>query len=406
MAVLTIRAFTPTFEGAGVALGKAWGMTYQDDFPGGFSFNLQNSDTAGLALAGFGAVIQFRLDDVPVFAGIVEDIEVRAVAPGEERDQYTEISGRGTIALNDSWVTYPERPVSETLTNTRRLFNFASFYFDDSGWGNAVEIEQGLGDPGGPREGFPVGLPNEALSAWWIQSQANDINGSVPAGDQYYRAPNLDVVGARLVRIFITADNSHELYLDDELLHVDSVDVAGGVGWAGIKTVDRYLTNGQHQFAVKVTNVAGADPNPSGFIFAALNLTNSGSQLGTPVLVSDDSWKALGYPSEPPGFTVGRVLEIMLTEAAVRGVIVPALGFSATLNSDGDAWATTPDISVGIGTRGLAFFATMVEAYVDLAMDPDTHTMRAWPKGQRGSPTGAAFVAGTNIARLTHTLTG
>ncbi len=406
--VLTARAFPPTFVGAGTALDKAWGMTYDDRLrgAGGFSLNIQNDDTAGLAVTDFGAVIQMRLDNVPVFAGIVEERIVRAVAPGEERDQYTEIAGRGTLALNDSWAVYPERPVSETISNTRRLFNFSSFNFDDSDWTAAVEIEQGLGDPGGPREGFPIGLPVEAQTAWWIQSEANDIDGSVPAGDQYYRSPNLDVVGGRLTRIFISADNSHELYHNNELLHVDSVAVAGGVGWAGVKVLDRYLQNGQHRFGVKVANVAGADPNPSGFIFACVNLTNSGATLGTPVLVSDDSWLALGYPASEPGFTLGRILELLLTDAAVRGVIVPALGFTDELDSNGNPWADTPDISVGIGTKGMAFLATMAEAYLDLAMDPDTFTLRAYPKGERGTASGVTFAAGTNIARLSHALRG
>lgn len=408
MGIITARAFAATFEGAGTDLDGAWDLVCTDDLskPGGFSLNLQNDD-ADLDLCDFGAVVQFSDDGVPVFAGIVTERVVHSVAPDEEHGQFTEITGPGTMGLNDSWVVYPERPLAETLTNSRRLFNVSSFYFDDSGWDPAVEIEQGLGDPGGPREGFPLGLPTEALSAWWISSEALDGNGSVPAGDQYYRSPTIDVVGGRLVRHFITADNSHEFYIDNELIHVDSVSVAGGVGWAGVKTVDRYLANGQHLYAVKVTNVAGADPNPSGFIFAAIEVTNSGSALSpTPLLVSDDSWKALGYPAAPPGFTLGAVLRILTENAAVRGVIVPALGFTDDDDSDGNPWPTTPDITVGIGDGGLAVLAQLAEAYVDLSMRPDTFTLDAWPKGAMGAPSDAVYTAATNIASLTHTLTG
>lgn len=397
--------YNGSYGGTPVALDRSWGRTWQDRLSesGFHSINLQNDDP-DLTSCDFGDIVRYTVNGGAAFAGVIEQKTIHRIRQGEERDQYTELKGRGTMALFDRMVVYPEGSLSLGRWTDSRLFNFSSSYFDDSSWGFAVEIEQGTGDPGGPRAGFPKGLPAEAETAWWIWSQANNMAGSVPAGDAYFRKTYTSP--GEFVRIFITADNNHDFYLDNQLVESDSVTMTGGVGWAGIKTIDRFLTPGDHLFAVKASNVAGVDPNPSGFIMAAIQLTGSGSELGSAVLITDDSWKALGYPASPPGFTPGRVLEILRAEAVARGVSLPTFGFDATEDTAGVPWSISPDISLPYGLKGVAALMQLAESYVDLTMDPGSLTLNAWGKGSKGGPTSAVFAYGENVIELENVASG
>lgn len=368
--------------------------------PGSASVTVQNTDTQRAAMT-FGRVLRWSINGTARFASLIEAKAVATVAPGEEAEQVTKVDGRGTMARWEDFVVYPEGGVGAVPLGDTRTFNFASSYYDDTTWTAAVQIEQGTGDPGGPRAGFPVGLPAEAETAWWIQSQANDVNGSVPAGDMYFRKTY--VSPGELVRIVVTADNAHELWLNGQLVEVDSFDRAGGIGWAGVKTVDIYLPTGSHLFAVKVTNVAGVDPNPSGFILAAIRLENAGSTYGATVLVSDSSWKALGYPASPPGFTPRRVLDILLTEAKARGAVPElTLGASNAADSDLTPWPVAPDIAFRIGLNGLEVLAQLAESYIDCAMSPTSMRLDVWVHGGKGGASGVTYAAGVNITSANH----
>lgn len=364
------------------------------------SFTVRNNNPAIAAgWLDYGNVIQFRTTgDVPIAAWIIEDVKKQTVAGGEEAEQVSEYSGRGNRARWADMTVYPERRA--WATHDVRILGWQSHFFSDASWGFAVQTEQGTGDVGGPREGFPIGLPVEAETAWWIQSQANDVNGSVPAGDQYFRGVYNSP--GEYVEIVITADNSHALYLDGELLHVDSVLQAGGVGWAGIKVVRKYLGTGLHLFAVKITNVAGVDPNPSGFIMSVIRLLNAGSERGPVVFESTSAWKALGYPASPPGFTVGHALRVLTNEYSDRGGPVLSLGFTDALDSGGNPWAVAPDITIPIGIDGVALLKQIAEVYADIVMDQATLRLDAWNKGAKGGPTGITYTPGVNVDAMLH----
>lgn len=347
----------------------------------------------------FGNIVRFEDGGTPVHAIVIRSKRVTRVAPGEEVDQDVDIEGPGTLSLWSKAVWYPEIGVGNFAYTDSRTFNFASTYLDDSGapWGAAVEIEQGTGDPGGPREGYPKNLPSVVEPAWWIWSEANDINGSVPAGDAYFR--KTATMAGGLARIFITADNSHELWIDGGLVEVDLVSTAGGVGWAGLKSIDRYFTPGDHLFAIKGTNVAGTDPNPAGPIMGVVELTDTGTELGSLLVQTDSTWRALGYPASPPGFTPGEQVRIFMEEAQARGALDGwTLGFTDTLDSDGNAW-TAIESTYPIGLDGLSFLRKLAEKDVDVRARPDALVLDMWVKNT-GPASGVTLTPGTNVGRM------
>lgn len=303
------------------------------------------------------------------------------------------------MALWEDMVVYPELGAGQVLENDTRLFNFSSKHFDDSAWGAAVQSEQGTGDAGGSRYAAPANLPPEMEVAWWIWSEASPTTGSVAAGDAYFRKSYTTT--GELVRIYITADNAHELYLDGELVEVDDVLRGGGVGWGGLKQVDRWLSSGTHVFAIKGTNVAGVAPNPAGVLMAAFQLTSNGMTLGPLRVQTDNTWKALGYPASVPGLTPGKVLRHLLEEAQARGAMTGVtLGFTDAVDTAGAAWATTPDIGFPVGLDGLSVLRQLSESYIDCAMAPGSLRLDAWSHGTRGAAKAVTLTPGVNLTEL------
>lgn len=379
---------------------------------GGLTLPLTATDPADVAAlasqqgaVAFRHIVRFEDDGVPVFAMVIRDREVNRVDSGEEAMAGTDVDGPGILSLWSKAVWFPEGGIGtySSFAEERNL-NFASPYYDDTWWGNAVQDEQGTGDVGGPRAGYPKNLPAEAETAWWIWSQAKNGAGSMPAGDAYFRKRYTSP--GELVRIFVTADNSHELYLDGERINVDSVYAAGGIGWAGLKSIDRYLTPGQHLFAFKGTNVAGVDPNPAAVFLAVVRLVDTGTVLGTTVLVTDNTWKALGYPATVPGLTIGHQIRIFKEEAQNRGALAGwALSFTDDEDSDGNVWAEAAS-SYRIGLDGLSFLAQLSEAYADISPSWDSLTLNAWVKGTKGGPSGLTLTPGVNVARMVNQANG
>lgn len=407
---LVAKVYNPTYTTllSTLTLAEDVGCQPALDEPGsgGLTLPLTAPDHAAAlaaqqAACDFRNIVRFEDDGTPVHAVVIRSKTVKRVQPGEEVAQGIDVDGPGTLSLWSKAVLYPENALTEYPHTDVRSFNFSSRLLSTASWTAAVQGEQGTGDPGGPREGFPANMPPEAETAWWIWSQANDVNGSVPPGDAYFRGTYTSV--GQFVRIFVTADNSHEFYLDNHLVEVDSLAIAGGVGWAGLKTVDRWLSPGTHLFAFKANNAPGTDPNPAGVIMAVVELVDKGSALGSTLFTTNAlSFVALGYPASPPGFTPGHQARIFLEEAQARGALTGwTLGCTDTLDSAGAAWAVAPESAYQVGLDGLAFLQQLAEAYCDIAVDPSSLRLDMWNKGTKGGgASGITLTPGVNVGSM------
>lgn len=384
---ITAAVYSSTFGGAPVPLENVRVPQWTDVLSqaGGFSFTLQNDDP-DLGSCTFGRVVRFDLDVDPAFAGIIEAKTIIALDRDEESGEVTEIKGRGTMALNDSFVVYPEiltGPVGDV-----RSFNFASTLFDDSGWAVAMTaaITSGQGEP-----------PDWPDSTIVKMSQVYDPDDNAPVGFNYFRK-TITIPSTDMYRIFLSADDTVTMWIDGVLV-VSKTDVIGKT----TQTVDVRLTGGAHLFALEVENYAGGVYNIIWALFALYGLNQDGT-LGTKIAASDATWKAFGF-ADPPGFTIGKILRLLRVEAVARGVTVPTLGFTDTQDSDGVAWPATPDVSLAVGLKGLAVLAQLAEAYVDLEMEKTTLELNAWIKGTKGAPSGVTYAVG-NLTELVHEVRG
>lgn len=391
---VTADLFAADYSGSATPLDLSHGRTFQEvlSAAGGFSLKLQNGD-ADLPACSFGKIVRFSINAAPCFAGLIEAKTVVRVAAGEDADQLTELKGRGTLALHDSFVVYPEI-FDNPLVGDTRFFTFASTLFDDTGWPDVTAVDLDTAEQDAP--------------ANWPDTTTKKIRpGGSPTVD---RDP--EEFGVRKVFSTTGGDKTYRLYFtgDDGVdIFVDGVRIVEEVRprmWQETRQADVRLRDGsQHLIAIKGTNIDFPGDNYSWVAAALYNVEPDGT-LGALVVQTDATWLGVQFGTTPPGFTPGAVLTILRDEAVARGVDVPTFDFDADVDSDGTPWPVAPDISFRVGLKGLPALLQLAETYCDLSMAPDSLTLHAWVHGAKGGPTATEFVPGSNVLEMGHEVSG
>lgn len=388
-------------------LSEAWGKQWQDPLNDtGTGKCVLANDDANLALVNYGDFLQFSLDGTIRFCSIVEQMDRVDIAPGEEADEATTLSGRGILALLEDAVMYPGAFYDGVPFADANVFNFASIdtWADTTTGGgfNASPYDFGDRASAGIYAGMPADFP--PVFSHWIGGAAPNGSGTNPVGDWYYFALVLGLPDG-LYRLFVGYDDAIDLWINDVPILVNdgaTVDVT--------KTVDVFLASSFHFIAARIANHTGPDPNPSG-LTAALCTLNADGTVDTEWWATDpsdinQSVLVTGYPSEPPGVTPGSFVSNQIHIAAdlhgVNSVALISEGFSATVDSNGATWADdaiTP--SFQIGTDLLTTLKQLGESYFDFWVDPATFTLNLYQT--RGSASGVSYAAADNITDLKHT---
>lgn len=141
--------------------------------------------------------------------------------------------------------------------------------------------------------------------------------------------------------------------------------------------------------------------NPAGFLFSLCKVDSAGRVLQV-ILRSDHNWKVLQNPTQPPGFTPGRVVEILVAEAQARGALLDLqLDFDGNVDSDGESWPTIHDIGFPVGRKYRQVLAEMATSLVDWHMASSSPLLRMWNLAGAGQ-TRAASLGDANFLNLVH----
>ena len=370
--------------------GRRWQDVHNDTGSG--SFSVQNDDP-DLGAVDYGDIVEFSINGTARFNSLVEKIDRVAIAPGEEVDEATAVSGRGHLAVLEEAVV---QPIPFGLADVRR-FDYSAPELDDSGWVAATEIEQGQGITGNVRGDMPDGWPDD--QAWWIWDRNSSTTPgatAAPEGDVYFRK-EVTVAATGTYRVFITCDNSFELSIDGARVLADDPNLAWN--WMETKKVDLFLVAGTHLFALRCHNLPPGGDNPAALILSVYAIDRE--VLGANLVRSDDTWMVLGYPADPPGFTPGEVLRILVDEAQDRGSLTGVvLGCDDDDDSDGDPWAATGDIALQVGKDYLSVIRQLCEVYMDARMRVGSLTLDAFVS--RGQAQSVSLTEGGNLTELRH----
>lgn len=364
-----------------------WKEILDDTGEGRFELPLDGADAA---LIDYGQHVRCKIGASTVFGFLVEKIQRVSISAEEDAGRSLRASGRGLVALFEEAVVYPELGPGSNLSGPDRLFNFASPDFDDSAWGSVTTAA-------GPAVG---GWPDTTSLVVWGPGYPAYV-GSTPVGECYFRK-TFTVTTEGTYRVFFTADDGGDVYVDGILVFSE----VRAFLWQQTKYVDVFLEAGTHTLGVRGENITRPDPliNAAWIKLAVYEVLAGGEALAaTPVVQTDATWKAVSYPTNPPGFTPGEVVEILLSEAQARGALSGiSLGFTATNDSGGTPWPATPDITLRVGVDYLSVLRQLAEVFCSFRLDPVTLELEAFATLGTDRSATVELEAGVSLSSLAH----
>lgn len=387
---------------------RSWQVTVSD--VGSFTLSLQNDDPnleaiVALAESETPQFVQFSVDAVPRFLGVIDHIKTTTIAPNEEVDQVTTITGRSILGEWDAGVVLPPNGITGQPWTETRVFDWGAPELDISLWGTPALLAQaGQGSEGEPPPEFPVRWLGYPLgwsdpTAYWIWSEPAGAGPAMPAGTSYF-ARDVNIVTPGYYSVYMSADNRHRLRIDGVLFSVFD-DEGSQEGYQYTLRGDVYLTAGVHRVAAEVTNDSGMEL--AGFLFALWSQDGQRDD-DTLFLRGDDTWGAIGYPAVPPGFTAGTVIRILLEQAVAAGVDQLAdwtLSFDDVEDSEGNAWPVDRTFAFRVGMKLTEVLRQMAASDIDFRHDPEGRILHAYVLDGMGVAAADATAELTRLGSLT-----
>jgi nucleoid-associated protein YgaU len=191
-------------------------------------------------------ILRWRIDGRPATQTLVEKLERKTIAAGEEAEQILTVSGRSLIALLEEAVVYPSRGPATLPIEDTRIFNFANDDFSEKGWTSSGHIRY-QGQPSTYWTGLPARWP--ATSAAWIWAPGSNDN-QAKVGTCYFRKRFEIPSGVTELALFFSTDNGGELWFDGQMI-MDSD------SFSEHRSINVPVTPGTHLLAVKAWNRPG-----------------------------------------------------------------------------------------------------------------------------------------------------
>lgn len=355
-----------------------------------------------LGLIEVGRIIQYRVDDTPIWSLLIEDFVSTIVSEQEEAGEVTEVTGRGTLAIFDKVKVRPDASMGNQPFHPTRWFNLSArgLREDDPDapqgeWAAAVgqlpnyDTNNYFGRP----EGFTDTAGPDGAGPEWLWDRDSRTTPFAPIGRVYGRqwffldSPTSAIVEA-------AADDTIELWIDNvPMIRTEGV-YMGGCAKAGTP-----LDSGWHLIAWNGRNL---NELRAGVVYAVWSVSDG---MPNTLLARSDSslCKVLGYPSVPPGFTATEVLIRVIQECQLLSRLLNVdWTFTADEDTADEEMEEVTDITCKAPADSvLTLMEMLAETYLDLSVNPaptsGDHVLNAWMRGTKGSDKSATvgFTKGT-----------
>lgn len=399
---------------------EAWGRSFRhakNDY-GACQLNVQLSDTTAIAAAEPGRLVKFQRDGQS-HAFVLGPRRIAKVKRGEEFEQVLAVGARGVLeVLNDGRVQ-PTNGEGWSPWDRQRRWDWTNPELSTASWVAATELWR-QGDPADLSASNVFQLPadqgrhqftlpdgyTDADSMWtwssgYLGSAGTGGTGTLhmDPGTSYFHK-TFTVADDTYAKVVGGCDDFLEVAVDGVVLITSAPDP--GEAWSRSHERDVFLSAGTHTIRVKAANyVRLTEAGNIAALVLAVHEVDPGSGTITSTLVrTDDTWLALDYPANPPGFTVGDVLLTLLAEVQAEGFLLDVdPTFTATLDSDLNAWPLVSDIVTQVGAPLGEVTRQLCAQHCDTRVNHDL-TWDCWDKDAHGSASGVTLAAGVNIAEL------
>jgi hypothetical protein len=402
------------------AFDISWRSAIND--PGWGELSLPLSE-AGAAQLTPGRFVRCQLDGSTVFHWhILRPPERTTISGQEEYGEVLRARGPGWIGGLSTAVIRPYGGVDNPLVPQSRIWSFATpNYVEPAAWDPAVEIVQSnvvfadryqlltiiVEVPDGPdvEETIqaPAPLSWKVPEAFWIWGNAT----TTTVGRNYFRS-SFTLGAQALITIAATGDNFYTVFLEGVPILGDNENEAC---WQEHREITITLPAGTYSIAAMVDNLEWpvAYVNPAGFL-CAVYVPDAQGDPASNVLVSDDTWSSLDYPTNEPGWSPGAIVLDIRTEVQANDTLPHWLvDFSTTTDSDSAAWSDPinswpeiPNFAVPVGATVLDLLQRLAdEEWLEYRSAATTMTLQCYNPGGAGSVTAFEFVEGVNIEELT-----
>lgn len=365
---------------------RSWQDPINDSGTGQLTVQLSDPHAAQLTP---GRIVRFNVDGTPRFAMQIDSRRQLSVTTPEDPDRVVSVEGAGHVTQWSQGIVLPENLVFPPY-NENRYFNWASPDLDDSAWIDptvgypVVDFVNNRYDP-------PPGWPDPFASWYW----SRDTTLAAPLGSSYFRMPFTLDDPTTLV-VFVTADDGFDLWVDGTFLMSGEPDP--GASWEHTYRAAVRLFAGDHVIAVRGTNYQRDFDflNIAGIAVTAFGLDTTTGYLNTDSFLfhtgvdpldepNQYPWVCVDYPDPVPGFTAGRIIRVLLEENQALGALADwTLSFTDTLDTNGDAWPDIAETPLRVGMNLYDVLRQLAEAHIDFWASPDSLTLEATIKGQRG----------------------
>lgn len=386
----------------------------EDSDAGAFSLTLPDSGTVAASAAPLcteGRYLRFYVNGTVDRTGLIEKPEsvIRDVNPA---NRIRTVKGRDHLAEFADHVVDPPNGLGWRPLVTTVRFDWSHPALNTSGWSTPVYLAPVFTadiDPFGnplspPAVPFKYGVTPDGwpdVFTGWIWSEARNGSNSHPVDQPCYFALDLTLTeGKTFVPVF-TADDYGSLAVDGAVL--DNGSEPPAVQWtkctaSGIPKV----SGGVHKIRIKAINsgVYGASDNPGAIAFIAYSdiinvelkyvnvIARTGSQVNSGNPITGGNWKCLNRPANPPGFTPGHAFRLLFQQAQAQGALPGwTLGFSDSVDSNGNAWATTDALTAKVNDETLLDVIRnwAAQGFWDVAAAPGQRVLRAYRWRERGN---------------------
>lgn len=337
---------------------------------GNISLNLRDPKiVADPTLIDYKNVLKFKVAG-KVVGGMVIGKKKTVIIDEDTNTEGYLISGEGLR----TWLSHASvRPLGglKATSFESRSFNFASeqgSWYNPAQWVVPVNVSKWGDIPTSPWRYAPANWP-DVPNAYWVWSQ-NSLAGA-PVGDNFFRF-EFDVAVANKYSLFLAADNQYSVYIDSQLIQTSDPTTTAHTE---VERIDTDLEVGHHIIGIRVTNWGGPAALLAALFYYGDPAVPTSATLVSYTGITDGSWRVVGYPTSPPGWSPGEIMQTLLAEAEGRGVRFPLWltpTFTLTKDSYGVDWDRSLDWTFDIGSSLESVVEKLEELVCDVWIDPDT----------------------------------